>query len=672
MTDPLPEVVKQVFQTFAKATGLTGENLADVKKYFDVFLGAAKTVDHATLYGLFPLCLCFLIVHEHYRSLSEGGSFRVGPIFAKVLAITTLYLNYGRLCRVLLMFGAGGWMSADTYTSIINGSNATLSTAWNNVDIGLTHSTGLGAFAIAFLSWFLVVASTLFAFVASFLLSLEQQALSLILLSLGKTALVVSLVPGVTVGKSWARYLASVAAWSTVAGVISNLLRYRGADIGTLLAQGDLGAILKAVAQFVVLGIFMLRVPQITSQLVGAGSSVGAAALGMAAAGAAVWGMARGEQKRLDERKRGKEQEARAKERQSHHDGSGGGEGGGGEGGGGGGGGGAGGGGAVAAQAAQRPHKVPGDVLKGGLNAIAALPLGPVSRAADAALAGAGLAAAGAGKAASLAHAAFSDSPEKAERRAAKALGRDLPEGSPGQERAEHAGASRPAHAEAAQLAADLARDPVDQSPAALAQKSRTPSDSESAMLRKAYPDLGFEPGKMSRLEKRIPAVLDHYGARFAGWREGKQGQGDFAQARKVAEHQLAGRDVLSHNTGADERDRTQEQVPWSRPNAPEDPDRRMRGQFDRDTTQKRRVAPAAPSGLASDRAAPDGQDSAPRRAVNAHVVQRAQGPKPEAAPPRVAGPSQREPAPREADAVAAAPRQAAPYNELELSYAPA
>lgn len=598
--DALQSVVSQTFQNFVKATGITGQHVVEVKRFFDMFLGAATTIDHATLYGLFPVCLCFLVVHEHYRALSEGGAFRVGPMFAKVLAVTTLYLNYGRLCSVLLMFGGGGWMASDTYTAVVNGSNTALGHSWGTVS--LLDLSSWGEFAVVFVSWFLVVASTLFAYIASYLLSLEQQALSMILLSLGKTALIVSLVPGVTVGKSWARYLASVAAWSTVAGAITALLRYRGGDIGTLMAQGDLVALLKAVAQFVVLGICMLRVPQITSQLVGAGSSVGAAALGMAAAGAAVWGMARGEQKRLDERKRTKEQEARAKERQA----SGGGGGGGGEGGGGGGdgesAGGAssnassgGGGGGADAQAASRPHKVAAAVLKGGLNAIGAMPLGPVSRAADGLLAAAPKLAAGAHKAAAaVARAAFADSPEKAdrrsakalslwaraaekaERREAKALSRDLSEGSPGLDRALAGGSSSPAAAEADHISRDLGAPSLEQSQAALNHRSRQPTDHEAAMLRKAYPDLPFQKEQMSPVEQRIVAGLDHYGARFQGWQEGTQGRGDFAQARALAEHQVQ---AFQAQRGAEsaQRDISKPDVEASRPNSPEGQDLRDR-----------------------------------------------------------------------------------------------
>jgi len=121
---------------------------------------------------------------------------------------------------------------------------------------------------------FLLLCSLLFAYVAGLLLSIIQSAVLAILLVLGKPCLVVSLVPGVNVGKGWAKALAQVAAWSTVAAMITKLLGGHQAQIRELMLAGQITPMLKTSAQFVLLALCTLAVPVIVG-MVFSGSASG-------------------------------------------------------------------------------------------------------------------------------------------------------------------------------------------------------------------------------------------------------------------------------------------------------------------------------------------------------------------------------------------------------------
>jgi hypothetical protein len=100
-----------------------------------------------------------------------------------------------------------------------------------------------------------------------------------ILLAVGKTCITVTLVPGVGLGSSWARSLAKVAAWSTVAGVITALMVHAMPDLREMVRNMAYTAMLRTAGQFVVLAICTFSIPVITEKIFSGAAPAGNAAL---------------------------------------------------------------------------------------------------------------------------------------------------------------------------------------------------------------------------------------------------------------------------------------------------------------------------------------------------------------------------------------------------------
>jgi hypothetical protein len=127
--------------------------------------------------------------------------------------------------------------------------------------------------------------SALFAYIASLLLSLLQSCYLAVLLGLGKICIVLTLLPNVKLGWSWAKSLAQVAAWSKVAAIITGLLGSHTVAIRDLIVSGRMMPLLEASAHFVIYAILMLAVPMLVARAwSGAAPGLGEAALGFAAA----------------------------------------------------------------------------------------------------------------------------------------------------------------------------------------------------------------------------------------------------------------------------------------------------------------------------------------------------------------------------------------------------
>ena len=117
---------------------------------------------------------------------------------------------------------------------------------------------------------------------------------------------------------------------------------------------------------------------------------------------------------------------------------------------------------------------------------------------------------------------------------------RQLPTGSPGKNRfASSTGVSskwRQRHAVHADANVRDLKQPPKQS-AALAKRV----EQNRATLRAAYPEKEFNPQKLSKAERAIVSELDASSGRFGGWEHGRQGTGDFAEARGLADKRLEG-----------------------------------------------------------------------------------------------------------------------------------
>jgi hypothetical protein len=245
-------------------------------------------------WALLPVCLALFILHEQARSAREGSALSFTEILGKTIIILILLSGYGYLCSLIVgvaQFG-GRWMASEHLLDSLRQSVGTLLAAAQKVDFSFTE---LPKLILLELVVGIVLLSCLFAYVCGLLLSLVQNVYLVILLSLGKLSITVSLVPGIHLGKSWARSLAQTAAWSTVAGVITQLLAYRSfGQLTSVLNQGvGLDAVhvlpmLKVSAELVILGLSMLAVPLIVSRIF-SGASPAGAALGAAFTTLAVW-----------------------------------------------------------------------------------------------------------------------------------------------------------------------------------------------------------------------------------------------------------------------------------------------------------------------------------------------------------------------------------------------
>lgn len=229
-----------------------------------------RQADHYAQFALLPCALVLFIVHEYYRSTSEGSSFRVGYVAVRTAGVVGLLLGYAKLCALITSIGGGGsgWLSGIDYANFLNGSTDWLSRAWDDGGLsGILSNIGF------FLVWFILLLSVLFAFVAGALLGQIQVVTIALLLSVGKLCIAASLVPGVSLGKSWARALAQCAAWSVVGGVLLGLLGKQNAQIGSLIAAHQYVPVLKVAADFVITGLMTWSVPIVTSKLFSGGAA---------------------------------------------------------------------------------------------------------------------------------------------------------------------------------------------------------------------------------------------------------------------------------------------------------------------------------------------------------------------------------------------------------------
>jgi hypothetical protein len=216
-------------------------------------------------FGLLPLCLALLVLHEQYRAATDGSNFRIASVLGRTAVVAAAIVAYGKLCALITgIAGAGGhWMASSEILGGVEQSSNAVGDAWEKLG-GLSDWP---KFALLLLMSFILLCATLLAYVAGLLISVCQGAILAILLIVGKPCIAVSLVPGVGVAKSWARALGQVAAWSTVAGILSRLLGSRHAEVQKLIADGQILPMLKAAAEFIIFAVSMLSVPKIVSMI---------------------------------------------------------------------------------------------------------------------------------------------------------------------------------------------------------------------------------------------------------------------------------------------------------------------------------------------------------------------------------------------------------------------
>jgi len=280
----LQELYHQATDIVAQNAGTT-DATAHSAALYEHLLHFSDSLNHVTSFGLFPLCVALLILHEQARAMTDGGHFRLAFVFGRIIVFAVLvYAAYGNLCRLITsVFGGGsGWMRTDHLLKMFDLSGVGLSRAWDNMTEGLgmlDSVLALGKFLALLGVWMIVLGCALSAYVAGLLLSSAQAILMTICLAVGTTCLTLSLVPGVRLAGSWARALALTAAWSRIAAVIAAMFPVNaGKPLYLSLINGNFGDLLFIAGRYVLLAFATLAVPAIAAKI---GSGAGGVAAGV-------------------------------------------------------------------------------------------------------------------------------------------------------------------------------------------------------------------------------------------------------------------------------------------------------------------------------------------------------------------------------------------------------
>lgn len=282
--EAIATLYQQAAQILGSAAGQTSAQHVD--SAYQALTTFAQYGDHVSM-GLFPLALALLIFHENFQAGTSDGRFRVTYVLGRGAAIAALIhpWTYGRLCGLITFAagGHGGWMTADTLLGSVTKSVDGLKGAWTDYtgdDPGISDSFSALVNILPLVGiWMVLVCSLLITYIAGALLSLSQAVILSILLAVGKTCISVTLVPGVGLGSSWARSLAKVAAWSTVAGIITSLMVHAMPDLREMVRNMAYVAMLRTAGQFVVLAICTFSVPVITEKVFSGAAPAGNAAM---------------------------------------------------------------------------------------------------------------------------------------------------------------------------------------------------------------------------------------------------------------------------------------------------------------------------------------------------------------------------------------------------------
>src|SRR5687768_5471474 len=119
---------------------------------------ATERADQFALFGLFPLCLTLLLLHENARSITEGSPFRISYVLGKAGIVVALLLAYSDVCRLITHIAGigGGWMRGAQYYDLsdLDRSKEALGQAWDSSDVG--------SFVVIVIVWIVTMGAALF------------------------------------------------------------------------------------------------------------------------------------------------------------------------------------------------------------------------------------------------------------------------------------------------------------------------------------------------------------------------------------------------------------------------------------------------------------------------------------------------------------------------------
>lgn len=295
--DPVPAVqagkgfLSDLLATAAHQAAGAGETGARLAQQFASW---QQTADTTAFAAFLPLAFTLLVLHEMSEAALGDGPFRVRYVLVRTGVIVGLLLSYD-LVVGLITEVASSQGDFGTWDQIMGPVEQGWKRQWDAYPDGI----GLGDIAdvLVWLIFFAILAlCAVLAYACSLLLSIAQGTLLAILLTLGKTCIVVSLVPGITVGKAWAKYLAMLCGWSSLAGAVNTVIL--GAMAAQIAGKGSVGGFSLAgfkyffglAALYIVYAVFTVSIPKLTSAIFSGAAShapgVGAAvAMGLGALG---------------------------------------------------------------------------------------------------------------------------------------------------------------------------------------------------------------------------------------------------------------------------------------------------------------------------------------------------------------------------------------------------
>jgi hypothetical protein len=246
------------------------------------FADQVSTLHAAAQYiswGVLVIGLVMLIMRE----LGGDREPRFGPILIRFGFIVLLLVEYHRLVALITGLAGGGGEFGSPHQLFGWLDEAEQAFGYRFDSIGDIPEMILWLLLLGFL-----LLGSVAAYVVSLAISVSQGVLIAIALSLGPIAIAVSLIPGVTVGKGWAKFLAMAAAWTRIGGTIVGLMQLQQEDIYNMVLGDNALGIMMLTGRYFVLAAALGATPWITAALF---NGIAAVAHGLPAFATSVWGM---------------------------------------------------------------------------------------------------------------------------------------------------------------------------------------------------------------------------------------------------------------------------------------------------------------------------------------------------------------------------------------------
>ena len=242
------------------------------------------SIDTANLNGLLPLAIAFLILHEMYFSTSENRPPRIWWMLLRIAGFGACLVSYGRIVSLLTgLVGGGSWPDSGNLIAPLDFALDAQITNLSNVGWGNMAEFSIQAIvwaALFFIDCFMALIALLIVTVI-----VKGQALALLIfITAGKTCLILSIMPGVGIAKSWAKAVATVAAWSFMAKIVYSAVGALSPSLGHYAASTSVAAHMQIWLAYGLLAVFTLLIPKLVSALVSGGMSV-VPGMGVALAG---------------------------------------------------------------------------------------------------------------------------------------------------------------------------------------------------------------------------------------------------------------------------------------------------------------------------------------------------------------------------------------------------